>query len=75
MVPVTDVLLEDLGPNQAEVLKVVDSLLHCGYLAIVRSVKEKPLLIATDESFRVAALVQKLRELGARVTWTAHNTH
>jgi hypothetical protein len=72
MTVVTDVILQDLGPNKLDVLRTVDSLLHCGFSTIVRSLKEKPLHIASGESLEVTPLVQLLRGLGATVAWEPH---
>ncbi len=72
-IPITDVILEDLGPNRAEVLAVVAPRLGLNYLGVVRRLKEGPILLAIGESVEVFALVRWLRERGARVTWTDHD--
>jgi hypothetical protein len=74
MIPVTDVILTDLGPNRLEALRVVNSVLNCGFTAIITSLRLKPLHIASGESLEVAPLVKRLRDLGATVTWNAQES-
>ena len=69
MVPITDVYLDDLGPNRIEVLRMVDSVLGCGYLAIVRRLREGPILVASGPSLELAGAVRLLEEAGASVRW------
>jgi len=71
VVPITDVILDDLGPAPGDVLRVVAPMLGLGYAAVARSVRQGPVLLCSGESLEVAALVRRLREHGARVTWVA----
>jgi hypothetical protein len=71
MVPITEIYLDDLGPNPVEVLRMVDSVLRCGYLAIVRRLRDGPILVASGESLELAGAVRALQEAGASVRWEA----
>lgn len=74
VVLISDVILDDLGPSPGEVLRVVAPMLGRGYAAVAQAVRRGPVLLCSGGSLEVAALVQWLREHGARVTWVPQIT-
>jgi len=65
--PIIEVYLTGLGPNKAEVLRVVSCLLRQNYLAVVRALEDGPVLLCGGSSFEVMPLYRWLQERRAGV--------
>jgi hypothetical protein len=73
VIPITDLYLEAVGPNQHEVVRIVAALLKCNYLNVVRQLKNGRVYLASGERSLLAPLVKALTDLGATVTWEAQH--